>query len=151
MVFFHILSEEEAEKIYIKIDEKEKIFKVLQYDNVSILKKTIKENNIDKKIFLHRDIISDKYFYSLEPDILIHCIKNNNSVEIIKYIISLYQSLNYFLLKDVVKDFFLTPFLSAIINKRYDIADLLLEHGFEFTNKIKLDIIGQKKLIYLNF
>ena len=152
---FNILSDEDSKKVFIQTDEKKEIIKVLQYNEVSILKKFIKERKFDKKSFLYKNPFNEKYYDAIEPDILIYSIKNNNSFEVIQYIISLYQSLNYFELYDCDigqgQDFFLTPFLYSIIHKRYDIADLILENGFEFTDKVKLDILGRKTITIMDF
>jgi len=103
-------------------------------NNINIIKireeimEYIKNNNIYEIKFLlikyGLNVINNKNF-----DILIYSLENNSSQEMIKFFISLYNSLNYTIF-DVTKNKYISPLLSALFNNNnISIIQLLIENG----------------------
>lgn len=95
----------------------------------------IKNNNIEefKSILINNNIsINDINVENF--DILIFAIKNETSFDFIKYIIPLYQSLNYYISVDKYR--YTSPLFAAIDAKSISIISLLLKHGENINFKI---------------
>jgi len=107
------------------------------------IKVAIENNNIEefKNILLKNDIsIHDINFENF--DVLIFAIENRTSIEFVKYVISLQQSLNYYTLTE--KHEYITPLFAAIAIKSLSIVQLLLKKGadvnFNVGGKVNVDI-----------
>ncbi|KAG4099082.1 hypothetical protein H8356DRAFT_1390549 [Neocallimastix lanati (nom. inval.)] len=130
------------EKVLIKIDEQF----INNLNNIDKYRQTImnlvKSNNLTK---LNNYIIKNKILFSNINnevfDILIYAIKNLkeqlSSIEIIKYIISHYKSLNYCIYKKnkyILN--YMSPLLCALSERKFIIANLLLKNGVNVNYKI---------------
>ncbi|ORX79057.1 ankyrin [Anaeromyces robustus] len=123
--------------------------------NIEDKRKTIMEKikNNDRKglqnyIEIHRIILQCLYEARNNNDILIYAIENNNtSLDIIKFIISQYTTLNYFTFRIHNNKYIQcnTPLLSAVYRNKFHIADLLLKNGAD----INFNIHGVNILYYL--
>jgi len=116
------------------------------------------------KRYISEMTVSNVYLNNNEFDLLIFAIENQPRLKMIKYIISQYSTLNYFIMKDGI--IYTTPLSLAIYNENFMIADELLrnkadlnypifnlnffdsyENAFDFLYKRKL--CNQKRLIYI--
>ena len=127
------------------------------YEIIFLIKDAIEDNNLSNfnNILLNNNIsildINNNQF-----DILIYAIENEVSIEFIKYIISLYKSLNYFIITD--NNEYKSPLLASLSINNLSIIELLINNGantnfnicgndivFSFckdilTNKIKMNL-----------
>jgi len=92
------------------------------------IKIAIKDNNISNfnNILLNNnisvlDINNDKF------DILIYTIENETSFEFIKYIISLYKSLNYLIIND--NNIYRSSLMASLSINSLSIIEILLNNG----------------------
>ena len=93
-----------------------------------LIKVTIEDNNINEfKNILINNNKTIKSVNSENFDILIFAIENNASFEFIKYIVSLYQSLDYCILNENNK--YISPLAAAINIKCFSVIQLLLKNG----------------------
>jgi len=153
-----------------KSDIRKQVTKLIEENKLDKLK-----NYINNNFVILNELSYNKYNYynnddydndNISFDILIFSIQNNASLEILKYIISLYKDLNYSLSyinnqwnelprnrwllnvndNDNNDDSFKfqfnwnVPLYTAIANNKFQISDLLIEHG--------ADINYQKNIIY---
>ncbi|OUM62847.1 hypothetical protein PIROE2DRAFT_10771 [Piromyces sp. E2] len=113
----------------------------------------IQKGNIkDMKEYIEANAISQKEIQNEDFDILVICIENNASNEIINYIINhfQYKSFNYYNnQKNLVLDKGDTPLFFAIKINNFQLADLLLNNGADINydnGKILCHLVEEQSL-----
>ncbi|ORX85123.1 hypothetical protein BCR32DRAFT_242027 [Anaeromyces robustus] len=103
------------------------------------IKQYFQENKIQIKLLEDED---GNLMNFIENDILIYCINNDFSIEIIELIIiNGYYTLNYTSYSNFLYN---TPLSSALKNNQFDIADLLISYGAQIEN---IPLITLEKII----
>jgi len=109
-------------------------------DNIEYLrsdiKNMIKTNKIDNlRNYIIKYDIQNNYINNENFDILIYAIENNSSFEMLKFIITFYNSLNYYIYDNENK-IIKTPLLSTFSCNDDSIKKLLLDSGADINYKI---------------
>ncbi|KAL6631669.1 ankyrin repeat-containing domain protein [Neocallimastix sp. 'constans'] len=123
-------------EISIEIDERflNNFFNIENKRNLVIEK--IKTNDImELKDYITKNHILLTYYNNENFDILIYAIENDVSIEIIKFIILYYSSLNY-TIYDTQSCCYKSPFSCAISTNKFSIATLILNAGADLNYKI---------------
>jgi ankyrin repeat protein len=110
----------------------------------NVIMDMIKEDKVmELNSFIKENKFSLSYFNNKTMDILMFALNHKASYEMIKLIIRYnpYENLNY------TVGFSDTPLLSAISNNRFDVADLLIQHG----SNINYVVSFERIIYYLYF
>jgi len=134
--YLNKLNNNKAKKLISKLEEID-IFNKKRNGLLPLLinnKSDITKSKSLFKVFIKNNNIDIKEINTYDFDMLIYAIENNFSTEFIKYIIDLfdYKTFDY-----VVKK--MTPLMVCISNKKFEIADLLLEKGANINYKAEYD------------
>ena len=113
------------------------------YENTgkTLICEIIKNGNInDLEIFINKYNVSLHQYTNNSFDILIYAIKNNVSIDMIKYIIEKapYKNLNYTIKED--NNSIGTPLFLSLAQNKFEIADLLIENGADINMTLRCDI-----------
>lgn len=106
-----------------------------------------KDINEFNNFIINNEIIIPYYINNSKFDLLIYAIENNISYEMIKCIISYYDTLNYTFYYKYIDD--ISPLFVSIINKKYLISQLLIESGADIN--YDMELIYHLKSYNLNF